>query len=112
MLSQNIDGGKAVDRSEFEMQCLKMAQRISILNGNKDPEFFDKGLFRQFVNLLSNLGYVSISEDDKIVVREEVGSISQYSMGLLSNDIRQSISRMTGAKFEVLHGEVEPQRLR
>src|SRR5690606_31998952 len=82
-----------VEREDFEAQCRLMAQRIALLNGSKDPEFFDKSAFRSFIDRLEVLGYVR-AEEGRLEIKERVLEFSESSLELLSTDIRQSISRV------------------
>jgi glycerol-3-phosphate O-acyltransferase len=94
LLSQYIDKGY-VDRAEFERQCQLMAQRIAILNGTHDPEFIDKGVFRNYIDLLKRLDYVDQDASEQLRVKPSVEKIASRCLSLLSVDIRQSIARIT-----------------
>lgn len=87
--------GSHIDRKEFETQCQLMAQRISILNGVIEPEFFDKNLFKNYINLLGEHGFVVEEPDGKIAVDPKIKELAQTSVNLLSGDIRQSIQRIS-----------------
>jgi glycerol-3-phosphate O-acyltransferase len=56
--------GTTIDKKDFETQCQLMAQRISILNGIHDPEFFDKNLFRTHLDQLAAQGYTHVVRED------------------------------------------------
>jgi glycerol-3-phosphate O-acyltransferase len=93
LLAKNSRSGQ-VNRKEFESQCQLMAQRISILNGHNEPEYFDKTLFRTYIDLLKNLGYVLEDEKGQLTVDAQLNDVAKNSLGLLSVDIRQSIERI------------------
>lgn len=90
----------AVDRKEFETQCQLMAQRISILNGVNEPEFFDKGLFRAYIDQIEEQGFATPIEGGKLRIDPRVRDIANNSINLLSGDIRQSIQRLSLEKAE------------
>ena len=48
-------GQNALTAEELENLCTVMAQRLSILHGLNAPEFFDKSLFRHFIQTLLDL---------------------------------------------------------
>ena len=73
-----------------------MAQRISILNGINEPEFFDKNLFKNFLDQLKSLGLASEREGGFMAIDLRLRAVAEHSMNLLSGDIRQSIQRLGG----------------
>jgi glycerol-3-phosphate O-acyltransferase len=48
-------GQNSISAEELEDLCTVMAQRLSILHGLNAPEFFDKSLFRHFIQTLLDL---------------------------------------------------------
>ena len=46
-------GSGTVTQEALEQRCHLMAQRMSVLYGLNSPEFFDKSLFRNFIELLA-----------------------------------------------------------
>jgi len=93
LLARHADGG-ALNRKEFEAQCTLMAQRIAILNGVNEPEFFDKNLFKNYLDQLTDLGYVSNANSGNMLIDPRVKDLANTSVNLLSGDIRQSIQRI------------------
>lgn len=92
-----------IERKAFEAQCTLMAQRIAILNGVKEPEFFDKNLFKNYLDRLVDLGYVTSGADGRLQNSPGLAALADYSLGLLSGDIRQSIQRI-GVSSKQGHG--------
>ena len=80
--------------AEFKKECELLSQRLCILSGIKDPEFFDKTLFMGFVDLLKEYGYISINAQD-ISIDASLKELAEKSMELLSVDVKQSILRST-----------------
>jgi glycerol-3-phosphate O-acyltransferase len=93
LLARHADGA-SFERAEFEKQCQLMAQRISILNGINEPEFFDKNLFKNYIELLKIQGIAEDAGDGKLKVSSEIKALADSAINLLSSDIRQSIRRM------------------
>ena len=57
-------GQNTISAEELEELCTVMAQRLSILHGLNAPEFFDKSLFRHFIQTLLCLLYTSDAADE------------------------------------------------
>lgn len=93
LLARHADG-IPFERAEFEKQCQLMAQRISILNGINEPEFFDKNLFKNYIELLKVQGIAKDSENNRLIVTGEIKELADSAINLLSSDIRQGIRRM------------------
>jgi glycerol-3-phosphate O-acyltransferase len=93
LMARHSDGSP-FERAEFEKQCQLMAQRISILNGMNEPEFFDKNLFKNYIELLKLQGIAEDAGDGKLKISSEIRALADSAINLLSSDIRQSIRRM------------------
>ena len=64
-------GGQRRHHTEaLEERCHLMAQRMSLLYGLNSPEFFDKSLFRNFIELLRQRDVIQMSEDGKLLFGE------------------------------------------
>jgi glycerol-3-phosphate O-acyltransferase len=96
-LLSDFIGKEPIKRPEFETQCQRLAQRISILNGVNDPEFYDKVLFHNYVTLLKDMGFVSFGPEETLVIDPRIKTLAERSTALLSPDIRQSIQRLTNS---------------
>lgn len=96
--AQSVDG--TVTRKDFETQCQLMAQRISLLNGVNEPEFFDKSLFHAYIDQIEEQGFAEKVGDGRMKIDPRVKEIADNAINLLSGDIRQSIQRLSleGAK--------------
>lgn len=84
-----------INRQEFEAQCQLMAQRISILNGVNEPEFFDKNLFHSYIDQLEAQGFAERQGDGQLKIDPKVKDVADNSLNLLSGDLRQSIQRLS-----------------
>ena len=78
---------------DYEKECQMLSQRLCILNGTKDLEYFDHKLFRGYLELIKDSGYVHL-KDDKIQISDSLEDVAKRSMKLLSNDVLQSIKRV------------------
>ena len=62
-------GSGNIGQEALEQRCYLMAQRMSFLYGLNSPEFFDKSLFRNFIDLLCRRNVVQTSDDGHALVR-------------------------------------------
>lgn len=88
-------GSGAMGRTALEERCHLMAQRISVLYGLNSPEFFDKSLFRNFIELLERRGVVQASDDGRLQFGEPLFGVSADAQLVLSEQIRHSILQVT-----------------
>ena len=72
-----------------------MAQRMSVLYGLNSPEFFDKSLFRSFIDLLRRRNVIQASEDSKLTFGEPLLGVAADAQLVLSEQIRHSILQVT-----------------
>ena len=100
VLLSNYVGKGFIDRSDFEFECQQMAQRLSILNGSKDPEFFDPKLFKVYLDMLKKFDYIEQNDDLQMRVNESIRVVSKKTLNLLSTDVRQSITRTENEKAD------------
>jgi glycerol-3-phosphate O-acyltransferase len=91
-----INGGQhALSAEELEDLCTIMAQRLSILHGLNAPEFFDKSLFRHFIQTLLDQGVLSRDAAGKLGYRELLGELAEgAAKRVLSAEIRLSIRQV------------------
>ena len=88
-------GSGIISQSALEERCHLMAQRMSVLYGLNSPEFFDKSLFRNFIDLLRRRNAVQISADDKLLFGEPLFGVAADAQLVLSEQIRHSILQVT-----------------
>ena len=72
-----------------------MAQRMSVLYALNSPEFFDKSLFRNFLDLLRRRNVIQVSEEGKIQYGEPLLAVAVDAQLVLSEQIRHSILQVT-----------------
>ncbi len=88
------NGSGVLSRSQLERLCILTAQRISLLNEFDAPEFYDRSLFRQFIDLLKDNGALSINGSGKLEFEDSITSITEDAKTLLSKEIRHGIIRV------------------
>ncbi|MBX9753324.1 MAG: glycerol-3-phosphate 1-O-acyltransferase, partial [Pseudomonadaceae bacterium] len=75
--------------------CTVMAQRLSILHGLNAPEFFDKSLFRHFIQTLLDEGVLRQDEAGKLSYHELLGELAEgAAKRVLPAEIRLSIRQV------------------
>ena len=60
-------GSGRLSQEALERQCQLVAQRMAMLYELNSPEFFDRSLFAQFIELLRARGVVNETGDGKLV---------------------------------------------
>ena len=88
-------GTGVIAQEALEHRCYLMAQRMSVLYGMNSPEFFDKSLFRNFLDLLRRRDVVQRSADGNLVFGEALLGVSTDAQLVLSEQIRRSILQVT-----------------
>lgn len=84
----------SLPRGRFEEDCRLLAERMAVLTGRDSPEFFDKALFRGYLDTLIDVGLVSVGSDQRLVMDERIGKIAERSLELLSDESRQSLLQL------------------
>jgi glycerol-3-phosphate O-acyltransferase len=72
-----------------------MAQRMSVLYGLNSPEFFDKNLFRNFIDLLRRRNVIQASAEGALAFGEPLLAVAADARRVLSEQIRHSILQVT-----------------
>ncbi|HEV7613050.1 MAG TPA: glycerol-3-phosphate 1-O-acyltransferase PlsB [Steroidobacteraceae bacterium] len=88
-------GSGTITQEALEERCHLTAQRISLLYELNSPEFFDKSLFRNFIDLLLRRGVIQESEDRTLLFGEPLLGVAADAQLVLSEQIRRSILQVT-----------------
>ncbi|WP_437881120.1 glycerol-3-phosphate 1-O-acyltransferase PlsB [Pseudomonas sp. LRF_L74] len=91
-----LDAGQYnLSAEELENRCVIMAQRLSILHGLNAPEFFDKSLFRHFIQTLLDQGVVRKDEAGKLSHHPQLAELAEgAAKRVLPAEIRLSIRQV------------------
>jgi glycerol-3-phosphate O-acyltransferase len=90
-------GRSTVTPETLEQRCVAMAQRMSMLYGLAAPEFFDRAMFRDFIDLLRQRGVVRLDGDGRLTYDDALLAVAQDARVVLSEQIRNSILQVTHA---------------
>src|SRR5277367_1545199 len=88
-------GSGVITAEALEERCHLTAQRMSVLYGLESPEFFDKSLFRNFIELLRRRDVIQISEDKRLLFGDPLVGVAADAQLVLSEQIRHSILQVT-----------------
>ena len=88
-------GSGAIGQAALEERCQLMAQRMTMLYGINSPEFFDRSLFENFIDLLRARGVVRADEGGRLVFDETLVRVATDAQLVLSEQIRHSILQVT-----------------
>jgi glycerol-3-phosphate O-acyltransferase len=88
-------GSGEITQSVLEERCQLNAQRIAMLYGLNSPEFFDRTLFENFIDLLRRRGVVRSSAAGKLEFDDVLLRVAADAQFVLSEQIRHSILQVT-----------------
>ena len=80
---------------ELEEESVLMAERMSILFGLNAPEFFDKALFRNFIDNLRRNDVIIASDNERLDYTRELEEVSEDARLVLNVEKRQAIAQVT-----------------
>jgi glycerol-3-phosphate O-acyltransferase len=103
-------GPHALTAAELENTCTLTAQRLSLLNELNAPEFFDKALFRGFIQKLRERRVVWTDEAGKLDYDSALDDMVRDARVILSREMRHSILKITpGGERDVVADEAAPE---
>ena len=88
-------GQNTLTAEELEALCVMMAQRLSILHGLNAPEFFDKTLFRHFIQTLIDQAVLRPDGQGKLGYHDKLAELAEgVAKRVLSAELRLSIRQV------------------
>ena len=91
-------GRGSLSAGELENLCHLTAQRLSLLNEVNGPEFFDKSLFRAFIQKLRERRIVWTDDAGKLDYDQQLEDVARDARVVLSREIRHGILKLTADK--------------
>jgi glycerol-3-phosphate O-acyltransferase len=88
-------GSGVITQKALEQDCQQAAQRINMLYGFDSPEFFDRALFQNFIDLLRERGVVRAGAGGHLEFDEVLVRVAADAQLVLSEQIRHSILQVT-----------------
>ncbi|KFN49556.1 hypothetical protein P873_10405 [Arenimonas composti TR7-09 = DSM 18010] len=89
------NGPRMLSAGELETLCQLTAQRLSLLYAPAAPEFFDKSLFRGFIQKLRELKLVWVAENGKLDFDEQLALWEKDAKVVLGRELRHTIAKLS-----------------
>jgi len=89
------NGPGVLAAAELESLCQQAAQRLSLLYAPAAPEFFDKALFRSFIQKLRELRLVWPDENSKLLFDARMDAWAKDAKTILGRELRHTIERVS-----------------
>jgi glycerol-3-phosphate O-acyltransferase len=96
------NGPHTLSAGELENLCTLTAQRLSLLQELNAPEFFDKQLFRGFIQKLRERKVVWADDAGKLDFDAELEGVARDAKVILSREIRHGILKLTPERREAI----------
>jgi glycerol-3-phosphate O-acyltransferase len=90
-------GSGEITQSVLEQRCQLTAQRMAMLYGLNSPEFFDRAMFENFIDLLRARGVIRNTNGGKLEFDDVLMRVAADAQFVLSEQIRHSILQVTHA---------------
>ena len=90
-------GSGRINQDVLESQCQLVAQRMSLLHELNSPEFFDKSLFKNFIELLRARKVIDVNAEGRLVFNEVLQAVADDARLVLHEQIRNSVLQATHA---------------
>ncbi|WP_368565327.1 glycerol-3-phosphate 1-O-acyltransferase PlsB [Pseudoxanthomonas sp. UTMC 1351] len=100
------NGPGKLGAAELESLCQQAAQRLSLLYAPAAPEFFDRTLFRGFIQKMRELRLVWPDENSKLLFDERLDAWAKDAKAILGRELRHTIERVSP---EAARPEPEPE---
>jgi glycerol-3-phosphate O-acyltransferase len=88
-------GSGQITQAALEERCQLTAQRMALLYGLNSPEFFDRAMFGNFIDLLRNRQVIRNSAAGKLEFDEVLMRVAADAQFVLSEQLRHSILQVT-----------------
>ncbi|HEX7341962.1 MAG TPA: glycerol-3-phosphate 1-O-acyltransferase PlsB [Rhodanobacteraceae bacterium] len=91
-------GPGALSAGELESACTLTAQRVALLHELSAPEFFDKALFRGFIQRLRERKVIWGNASGKLDYDPALAGVVEDARVILSRELRHSVLKMTAGE--------------
>ncbi|NLG58837.1 MAG: glycerol-3-phosphate 1-O-acyltransferase PlsB [Gammaproteobacteria bacterium] len=89
------NGPGTLGAGELESLCQLAAQRLSLLYAPAAPEFFDRSLFRGFIQKLREMELVKLDSNSKLTFDERLDSWARDAKVILGRELRHTIEKVS-----------------
>lgn len=87
-------GSGELSAGELEQRAQQMAERLSLLNGIHSPEFFDRALFKKFIQGLRSASILTTNDEGKLAFDGRVEEMLASANQVLRRSVRQTIRQV------------------
>ena len=94
-------GSGQLKQSELEMLCEQCAERLAIMHGLRSPDYFERKLFKSFVQTLKDQNFLEVDEDGLLHFLANIGAVEQEASLLLEEQIRHSVKSIAHGSLQV-----------
>jgi glycerol-3-phosphate O-acyltransferase len=102
------NGPRTLSSGELENLCAMTAQRLTLLHELNAPEFFDKSLFRGFIQRLRERKVIWPDASGKLDFDTALDDVARDAKVILSREIRHGILKLTPERRESLASSEPP----
>ena len=102
------NGPGTLSSGQLETLCQLAAQRLSLLYAPAAPEFFDKTLFRGFIQKLRELKLVWADAEGKLVFDARLEAWAKDAKFILGRELRHTIEKVSPEAAKPVDGGTEP----
>lgn len=88
-------GSGRFNQDVLEKQCQLMAQRMSLLYELNSPEFFDRSLFKNFIDLLRARKVLGVNAEGRLTFTDMLLEVAEDAQLVLHEQIRNSVLQVT-----------------
>ncbi|WP_245156487.1 glycerol-3-phosphate 1-O-acyltransferase PlsB [Agrilutibacter solisilvae] len=89
------NGPGTLSSGELESLCHLAAQRLSLLYAPAAPEFFDKSLFRGFIQKMRELRLVWVDANGKLTFDQRLSAWAKDAKVILGRELRHTIEKIS-----------------
>jgi glycerol-3-phosphate O-acyltransferase len=88
-------GSGRMGQDALETQCQLMAQRMSMIYELNSPEFFDRALFKNFIDLLRARNVLGVNAEGRLTYTDMLPAVADDAQLVLHEQIRNSVLQVT-----------------
>jgi glycerol-3-phosphate O-acyltransferase len=85
------NGSGQLTRQQLEQLCILCAQRISLLHEFEAPEFYDRTLFKQFIDSLTKSDILGRDQEGRLTFDQKLEQFARDAKLILDKEIRHTI---------------------
>jgi glycerol-3-phosphate O-acyltransferase len=100
-------GSGKSNQKQLEDLCSLLAQRLSVLHEFNSPEFFDKGIFRNFIDTLKKVSLLHTDEAGLVYFDSRLADMATQAHLVLRVETQHTIQQITSVSDEDIASAME-----